>query len=134
MMYFSVFAYFSMQKSFNCQLRYFYWSFNFEKSGVLLMFTSQRELFSSYAAPNTISVWNPCSRSAVSNTWPARGSNAARKHQEKWRYWINCSISQKDWVLTQLFSLIFIMRPARPCFQAPAARETLWVWDPCSRS
>jgi len=61
--------------------------------------------------------------------------NAAREHQEIWRfwkkYWINCSISQKDWVLTQFFSLIFIMRPVRPCFQAPAARETLWVWDPC---
>ncbi len=32
-----------------------------------------------------------------------------------------------------IFFLIFIMRPARPCFQAHTAHKTLWVWDPCSR-
>jgi len=83
--------------------------------------------------------------SMVSNTWaagsmwPARGSNAAREHQEKLRfhkkYWFYWSISQKDSVLTPFFFLILIMRPARLCFQAHVARETLWVWDPwCTSS
>jgi len=37
---------------------------------------------------------------------------------------------KKIYSIVPIFFLIFIMRPARPCFQAHAARETLWVWDP----
>ncbi len=67
--------------------------------------------------------------------WPARGSNAAREHQEKLRfhkkYWFYWSISQKDSVLTQIFFLILIMqdlafrlmRPVRHFeFETPALR------------
>jgi len=76
-----------------------------------------------------------CYISGVSNTRPARGSNAAREHQKKWRF------ERKNWVIhliipnklnfnTQFKNFIF-MRPARPYFESYAARESLWLWDPC---
>ncbi len=62
---------------------------------------------------------------------PARGSNAAREQQKKWRF------ERKNWVIllifpnklnfnTQFKKFIFI-RPARPYFESHAARESLWV-------
>jgi len=36
--------------------------------------------------------------------------------------------------LNYIFFFIFLMRPARPYFQSHAARETLWVWDPCFKA
>jgi len=84
----------------------------------------------------------PC-RAGVSNTRPAghmrpaRGSNAAREHQKKWRF------DRKNWVIflifpnklnfsTQFKNFIF-MQPARSFFESHAALESLWVWDPWCR-
>ena len=70
----------------------------------------------------------------VSNTRPARGSNAGRQHQEKFRlkkmyshlaYFLYLASKSKK-ILFNFFS----MRPARPYLESHAARESLWVWDP----
>jgi len=60
----------------------------------------------------------------VSNKRPARGSNAAREHQEKLRFLLNVeSFSlyfQIYWFLTHNFKINFWCGP-----------QSVWVWDPC---
>ncbi len=70
-------------------------------------------------------------RTAVSNTRPARGSNAARKHKEKWMKILKEILGKlvyflkKHWVLTQNIFLHLLMRDTIPCFQSHAARKTI---------
>ena len=87
----------------------------------------------------TINLWLPKQEEAysagVSNTWPTRGSNAARKHQNKLRFFKNnkqlCDfLNSMFFKFKDQFFFTLSMRPVRPFFKPHAAPDSIWVWDP----